>query len=322
MASAKEREPPGLKSIRDAREKRERGHSRVTPQHVLFVLITAVTVIVIYKYVSGRNLDVAKDKLLQKQRAVQATVGAEWAPLRDRLEKITLDDAARFQGDFVDPEGAKWDFRALPGVYLRVRAADARDPASLRKAAQRSARDSFAGCLLREPNVALAKGAADAGAFADQPWNLRQGYAATRILTDDWVREVKDSDDDLRLRVFEQQYDKAIRDEIPLAIDFVKRAQFFLLVLDEDAEAARELADGGAMTEEALQLVAHEARVHLVNMRTNAEVFRLKRPSGQATLYGAVDGPGLDQETRSAIKRNANNCDLANQIQAALPEKG
>jgi hypothetical protein len=173
---------------------------------------------------------------------------------------------------------------------------------------------------LREPNAALVKGAADAGAFSDQPWNLRQGYAATRILTDDWVREVKDSDDDLRLRVFEQQYDKAIRDEIPVAIDFIKRAQFFLLVLDEDEEAAREYADGGAITEEALQLVPHEARVHLVNLRTNAEVFRLKR-AGEATLYGSIDGPGLDPEMKAAIKRNANNCDLANQITAALEEK-
>jgi hypothetical protein len=243
---------PGLKSIRDAREQRERGQNRVTPQQVLFVLVTAVTVLVIYNYISGRNLDVAKDKLLQKQRAVQATVGAEWRPLRDGLEKIALDDAAAFRGDFVDPVGAKWDFRALPGIYLRMRVVDARDASTLRKAAQRSARDSFAGCLLREPNPAAAKGLPDAGAFADQPWNLRQGYAATRILTDDWVREVKESDDDLRLRVFEQQYDKAIRDEIPLAIDFIKRAQFFLLVLDEDANAARAFSDGGVVTEDAL----------------------------------------------------------------------
>jgi hypothetical protein len=198
-----------------------------------------------------------------------------------------------------------------------MRVADARDTTSLRKAAQRSARDSFAGCLLRESNAPATSGLPDAGAFAEQPWNLRQAYAATRILTEDWVREVKDSDDDLRLRVFEQQYDKAIREEIPLAIDVIKRAQFFLLVLDEDAPAARELTDGGAITEEALQLVPHDARVHLVNLRTNAEVFRLKR-AGQATVYGSVDGPMLDPETKAAIRRNVNNCDLASQIQAAL----
>jgi hypothetical protein len=313
-------EPPGLKSIRDAKLQRERRQNRVTPQQVLFVLLTAVTVLVIYKYVSGHNLDAAKDKLLQKQRAVQATVGAEWMPLRDRLEKITLEDAIAFRGDFVDSEGAKWDFRALPGIYLRMRVAEAKDLGTLRRAAQKSARDSFAGCLLREPNAALAKGVPDAGAFAEQPWNLRQGYAATRILTDDWVREVKDADDDLRLRVFEQQYDKAIKDEIPLAIDLIKRAQFFLLVLDEDTDAARAVSDGGAITEESLQLVAHETRVHLVNMRTQGEVFRLKR-AGAASFYTAGERPGIEPETKAAMQRNVNNCDLASQVQAALAEK-
>jgi hypothetical protein len=51
-----------------------------------------------------------------------------------------------------------------------------------------------------------------------------------------------------------------------------------------------------------------------VNLRTNGEVFRLKR-AGQATLY---EGPGVDPETRAALQRNVNNCDLANQVQAAL----
>src|SRR5262249_42796241 len=146
----------GLRSIREAREKRERRQSRVTPQQMLFLLLTAVTVVVIYEYVSGRNLDAGKDKLLQKQRAVAATVGAEWTGMRDRLEKITLEDAAAFKGDFVDSEAARWDFRGLPGIYLRVRVADVTDVESLRRAAQKSARDSFAGCLLREPNAPLA----------------------------------------------------------------------------------------------------------------------------------------------------------------------
>ena len=58
---------------------------------------------------------------------------------------------------------------------------------------------------------------------------------------------MRDADDDLRLRVFVEQYDKAIREEIPLAIDVVKRAQFFLLVLDEDVPEAAAFADGGPL---------------------------------------------------------------------------
>jgi hypothetical protein len=318
--ATEERASQGLKSIRDAREKRERSGNRVTPQHVLFVLITAVTVLVIWKIVSGRQLDAAKDKLLQKQRAVQATVGAEWAPLRDKIEKMTLDAATGYKGDFVDSVATTLDFRSQPGIYLRIRLAEARDAASLRKAAQASLKDSFVGCLLREPSEARKAGDLDAGLFPDQPWNLRQAYASTRILTDDWVREVKDSDDDLRLRVFEQQYDKAARDEIPLAVEMIKRAQFFLLVLDEDTDAARDKADGGPITEEALQLVPHDARVTLVSLKSGNEVFRLRR-AGQSTFYMAGDRAALDPGTLDAMQRNVNNCDLANKLTAAILEK-
>lgn len=314
-----EREPPGLKSIRDARENRGRTQSRVTPQHLLFVLLSAVTVTVVYYFVSSHNLDVNKDKLLQKQRAVQATVGAEWGPLRDRIEKATLEAAAAFKGDFVDSEAGRFEFRSAPGIYLRLRVSEAKDTASLRKAAQASLRDSFVGCLLREPMKAKGPDG-DAGLFPDQPWNMRQAYQSTRILTDDWVNEVKASDDDLRLRVFLQQYDKAVREEIPLAVEMLKKAQFFLLVLDEDTDAARDAADGGPITEEALQLVPHEARVHLVNLKTNNETFRVKR-AGQATFYMAGDRANIDPETRAAMQRNVNNCDLATQVQAAIGEK-
>ena len=311
-------QPVGLKSIRDAKANRDR-QSRVTPQHLLFLLLTGVTVTIVYFYVAGRNLDAEKDKLLQKQRAVQATVGAEWGPLRDRIEKATLDAAATFRGDFIDSEAGRMEFRTAPGIYLRMRAAEAKDVASLRKAARTSLRDSFVGCLLR--GTQTTKPEADGGGlFPDQPWNMRQAYTATRILTDDWVTEAKASDDELRLRVFQQQYDQAIRDEIPLAVEMLKKAQFFLLVLDEDADAARDAADGGKIDEEALQLVPHQTRVHLLNLRTGAEMMRLRR-AGQATFFMAGERANVDPQTRAAMQRNVNNCDLANQVTAALAEK-
>jgi hypothetical protein len=311
-----DREPVGLKSIRDAQANRNR-QSRVTPQHLLFLLLTGVTVTIVYFFVAGRNLDAEKDKLLQKQRAVQATVGAEWGPLRDKIEKATLDAAAVFKGDFIDSQAGRMEFQTAPGIYLRMRVGEAKDTASLRKAARASMRDSFVGCLLRgQPRAKLE--ADGGGLFPDQPWNMRQAYTATRILTDDWVSEVKASDDDLRLRVFQQQYEQAIRDEIPVAIEMLKKAQFFLLVLDEDP--AQGAPDGGALDEQALQLVPHDTRVLLVNLKTGAEMLRLKR-SGQATFYMAGDNANVDPETRAAMQRNVNNCDLASQVTAALADR-
>ena len=318
MAKQEEREPPGLKAIHAGRADRLRGkYSRPSGSTWLIGVAGIIAVMVAYRLISGRQLDSVKDGLLAKQRAVESTVGKEWFPLRDRIEKVTLDAAGEFKGDFVDSEASRWDFRSLPGIYLRLRVADAKDAASMRRAAGESAKDGFVGCLLREPNAAAARGERDAGAFPDQPWNLRQAYSATRVLTPEWVSEVKEAGDALRLRVFEQQYDKAAREEIPMAVDLVKRAQFFLLVLDEDSDAAKAAADGGPVTEESLQLLPHDARVHVVNLRTGAEVLRLRRV-GAATFMSAGEHTIADPETKAAIQRQVNNCSLAQQVQAAI----
>jgi hypothetical protein len=132
---------------------------------------------------------------------------------------------------------------------------------------------------------------------------------------------VKEAEDPLRLRVFEQQYDKAVRDEIPLAAQIIKRAQFYLFVLDEDDDRAKAESDGGAITEEALQLVPHQARVHVVNLKTGAELVRLRRV-GEASFVMAGERAVSDPETKQAMQRQVNNCALANLVRAAIVEKG
>lgn len=309
----------GLKAVHSARADRQRSkYGRITGPVWLAAGGAVVVTLIVSWLVSDRSLGAAKEEILAQQRAAVATVGAEWFPLRDKLEKVTLEAAASFKGDMVDPEAARWDFRSLPGIYLRLRVDDAKDAETLRRKARDSVKDAFTGCLLRETNVALARGEPDAGTAPDQPWNLRQAYAATRIMTDDWAKEVKESTDKDRLRVFQQQYDKAKRDEIPLAIEILKRAQFFLLVLDEDVPEAREyVGDAGTMTQEALQQVPHPARVHIVNLKTGAELVRVRR-AGDADFHFVGEGAVRDPEVRAAMRRQVNNCALAEQVWGAI----
>jgi hypothetical protein len=309
----------GLKAVHSARAERGKSKYGKISGPVWLVAGGAVIVTLILAYtLSDRTLQTEKDEILSQQRAAVATVGAEWFPLRDKIEKITLDAASHFEGDKVDPEAAKMDFRSLPGIYLRLRADEAKDVESLRKHARDSVKDAFTGCLLREPNAALARGEADAGTAPDQPWNLRQAYTSTRILTDDWAKEVKASEDKDRLRVFRQQYEKAKRDEIPLAIDIIKRAQFYLLVLDEDVPEARELSgDAGTITEEGLQQVPHPARVTIVNLRTGAEIARVRR-TAEADFQFVGEQAVRDPEVRAAMKRQVNNCALAQSVWSAI----
>ncbi|HEX3771869.1 MAG TPA: hypothetical protein VHV30_13425 [Polyangiaceae bacterium] len=322
MADLRRKGPRGLGSIAQARDARSRGETRWTAQAGFVAGAAVLAGLIAHKFVTEHELNTGRQELLSKQRAVVATLGAEWFPLRDNLEHDVLqaagtDGKGEYPGDSIDPAQKTSDFRTQPGLYLRMRLADATTPASIRAAAAEAKRDGFAACLLRETNDRGIKGETKGGAFAEQPWNLGQAYAATRILTDEWVGDVRDADDDLRLRVFVQQYDKAIRDEIPVAIDVVKRAQFFLLVLDEDVPEAAPYTDGGTMTEAALQLVTHPARVYVFELKDNKELVRLRR-SGGGRFIQAGERPVSDDETRDALQRQANNCSLAQIVDADL----
>jgi hypothetical protein len=323
MPELKRKGPRGLGAIAQNRDDRTRGAGRWTAQAGFVAGGAVIAGLIAHKFVSDHELNAGRQALLAKQRSVVATLGAEWLPLRDNLEGDVLHSAAtpldEYAGDDVQPEARSLAFRSEPGLYLRMRLADATSAESVHKVAVDAKRDAFAACLLREPNERGARGEMDGGAFAEQPWNLGQAYAATRILTDDWVGAVKDADDDLRLRVFVEQYDKAIREEIPLAIDVVKRAQFFLLVLDEDVPEAAAFADGGPLTEEALQLVEHPARVFLFDLKDNKAILRLRR-SGGARFIQAGERQVTDDETRDAMQRQVNNCALANMVESRLRE--
>jgi hypothetical protein len=317
MAELKRRKGRGLPALERSREDRAAGRSRWTTQAGLLAGAVVIAGLIVHKVVSERELEGDRQALLGKQRAVAVTLGPEWFPLRDKLEADVLGAAKDYAGDHVDAQARTAAFRTQPGLYLRMRVAEAKDAASVRSVAADARKDAFAACLLREPNDRGARGDADAGAFAEQPWNLGQAYAATRILTDDWVGEVKAADEDLRLRIFTRQYDKAVKDEIPLAIDVVKRAQFFLLVLDEDVAEAVKPTDGGPLTEEALQLVAHPSRVHLFDLTSGKEILRLLR-TGDARVIPAGERAVADSETRDAMQRQANNCALARRVDEAI----
>jgi hypothetical protein len=318
MPEQKKRRSRGLAAVMQAREDRAAGRSRWTMQAGLAAGVAVFGGLIAHKIVTEHELHTDRQGLLAKQRAVAATLGAEWYPLRDRLEGDVLGAAGEYKGDHVEPEARTGAFRSQPGLYLRLRVAETvGGPTAVRKVAADAKKDGFVGCLMREPNERGIRGEIDGGAFAEQPWNLGQAYAATRILTDEWVQGVKDVDEDLRMRAFTEQYGKAVSQEIPFAIEILKRAQFFLLVLDEDVPEAAPFADGGPMTEEALELTPHPTRIHVFELGTNKEILRLRRSAG-ARVIPAGEHVVTDPEVQGAMQRQANNCALARRVEAAL----
>lgn len=317
----KKREKPGLKSVYEHRERRLAGKfSHPSEKAWLSVGLALVAILGVYWYVAGRTLAGKKADLLAKRRAVVVTFGAEWYPMRDKIESLVVAESGAFAGDFVDSSARSLDFTRDPSIYLRLRLAEAKDAKSVRTAAQGSLRDGFVGCLVVAPNPALARGDLDAGAFPENPWNLRQAYRSARTLSDEWDQEVREAGDDLRLRVFQQQYDKAVSEEIPLAARIVKQAKFFIAVLDEDTGDPNVPADGGALTSEALQAVRHPVRVIVASLQHDGIVLRLRREPAAGVRFAGENVPS-DPETLLAMERQVHNCKLASEVKAAAAAK-
>src|SRR5580698_1133744 len=129
MPETRRKRPRGLGAIAQNREDRARGAGRWTAQAGFVAGGAIIAGLIAHKVVSDHELNAGRQTLLAKQRAVVATLGAEWLPLRDNLEGDVLRSAATppsdYASDDVQPEARTLAFRSQPGLYLRMRLADA-----------------------------------------------------------------------------------------------------------------------------------------------------------------------------------------------------
>ncbi|WP_240806717.1 hypothetical protein [Polyangium spumosum] len=289
----------------------------------------AVTVIIQWKWSQGR-VESDRSGVLAKQRAVIVELGPRWFPLRDRIETWTVELAKDPFTDVVETEILKsWSFRDKPGIYLRLDAEQATSAEVLRKAANDSLRDGFTACLFTVENKNQLSGKEckltrdcavgeicnelDRCAPPAQPYNLRVAYRSMRILSEDWVREVQEASGELRLRALTSFFEDTVRDDIPVAVDLLTRAQYFVVVLDE-APPNLEIPAGMSKSE-ALRGVPHASRVGIWRLSDNKLVLRIRRtPDVELKMAGAQ----LDERVVNAQKRQALSCALANAVRDAM----
>jgi hypothetical protein len=150
-----------------------------------------------------------------------------------------------------------------------------------------------------------------------QPYNIRTAYHGTRVLGEEWTVRLRSASDDMSMRLLEREFDSAVKDDIPLVIDLMTRAQFFLLVLDEDPSGV-ELPEGKPALE-AIQGMPHGARVFLFGLKPGMDrpLFRMHREvAGQFVPAGG--GAPADPEIIASQQRQVNSCQLALEMRRAL----
>lgn len=330
----------GLKAVEEARDARARTFRPSLRVGLWFGMIVAVATVLRWRCTLS-EMDEQRTVLLAKQRTVEAELGPRWYPLRDKLEAWT-GELARDAGDEVirAEELAKIDVRSASGLYLRTRVDQATSPEKVREAAKRSLRDAFTSCLRREADASPVEGAeckrtreCPSGEFCNelnhcgpptQPYNLRSAYRTLSMLSPEWVADVQDTTNDLRLELLVRSFEDSTVDDLPLAAHLLTRATYFLLVLDE-RPAPRPLQpaeiDAGAADsedEDTLAGAAYPSRVALWRLEDGQLLLRMRR-TPQAELVGGT--PVDDPAVAAARKRQAQSCGLALEVRAALGEK-
>ncbi len=318
-------QPRGLVAIHESKQRRLHGRLTAVPTRFWLWTLTVLAAwgIFYWKKTQG-ELESQKAVLLAKQRGILAELGPRYDPLQKRLEDWTVASSGACPGDLVAPELKSWDFAGLPGIYLRLRLGDATSVNAVRKAANASLRDAFTACLFHEPNTDPLSGPpcqashdCTPGTFCNevdhcmppaQPYNMRTAYHGTRILSDEWTVSLRTAGDDMRMRLLEREFDSAVKDDIPAVIDLLTRAQFFMLVLDEDPAEA--LPKGKAPLE-AIQAAPHPARVFLFGLKQGMErpLLRLRRDVAGRFLPTGESAP-TDPDLIEAQQRQVNSCQL------------
>ncbi|WP_245677672.1 hypothetical protein [Chondromyces crocatus] len=284
----------------------------------------AVILILNWKWSQGK-VESSRQKLMAKQRAVAVELGARWSSLRDRVEGWTTELAHNAGPEVVDKDALKgWDFRQMPGIYLRLRTDQATTAEEVRKGAVGSLRDAFTACFLRanNPNPLAGKEClrtrdCERGEYCNendrcskpvQPFNLRIPYRSFRILSDEFVRDVQGANE-LGLRALDGTFEDNVNDDLPLATELLARAQYYLVVLDEPAE------DGKAQTTDELLASPHHARIGVWRLSDDKLVVRVRREAS-AELRGGT--PVVDDDVLGARQRQANSCALALAVRQAM----
>jgi len=309
-----------LNAVQDARKRRSRPEAIPTRFWPWLLGVLAVWG-VIYWYVTDTRLDRWRSALLARQRELAAQTAPRYNAMRDRIEAWTLEASGPWPGDRVTEDARTSRFRERDGVYLRLHLDDARDVSRIRTSAADSLRDGFTSCFSRSTNPDPFQGPACTAnrecpngqhcnqerhcSAPAQPFNLRVAYRGARVLTEDWAHEVAIAGDDMRLRLLEREFQDVVQEDMPLAMGLVDRAEYFVLVLDEPATLAVEEQPGKTRSE-GLQTVAHPTRVLVYDLRTNAQLLRV-REQVTANVGVSTSHP----EIAAAVRRQANNCALA-----------
>ncbi|MBI2393784.1 MAG: hypothetical protein HYV09_29705 [Deltaproteobacteria bacterium] len=258
--------------------------SKPIPWGVVFAIASVVSLIALgYYYVYHRDLGTERTRLLRERAALAASIAEDVGTLRGKVEPWTVALAApQWPGDHLDPDARALTWRERPTVYLRMRAADAASNDAVRTNAKLSSLDGLSACLLRSKGIG--------------PWAYGEVMARADFLGADFIRDVKETKNDLRLRNLAYALEQYKLKDFPDARDGSKLSEYAVIVLDEDPAQVPSTSaafGGDASVHQKILSTSHPVRLSLRRLADGKELLRLRRTPDAAVMQVAGDSTAL-----------------------------
>lgn len=305
------RTPRGLASIHQLREiRKQRKYERPSAKLWGFVVLGLLLVTALHVALSRRAIAQRKGTMLAQQRALSATLGPRWSLVRGVVTETAV-AAARdpWAGDLVSPLLRTRAWRSEPAVFLRLGSSEASSESAVLEAAKLSPRDAFLSCLKTPP---LAAGADRLARYH----RVQESFAVTRLLEPSWVDEVQAAEDELRLKVFEEQYAAATPENLERAVQLVEAAKLVFVVIDEVPPVA---AGEKPVAVEDVQRSSHGVRVVVADRTSKVQLARIRVVPDVGIVPGG-ESRVTDDDARAALERQVIGCTAARLFDRAVDD--
>jgi hypothetical protein len=284
----------------------------VIPWGIVFAIASTVSLGALgYYYVYNRDVGGERARLLKERTSLAEQIAEDYGSLRGRVEPAAVALAQDpWPGDLVDPDARSATWRERPTVYLRIRKADATGNEAVHAAAKLSSLDGLSACLLRT------KGAG--------PWSYGDVVSRAEFLTTDWIRDVKETKNDLRLRNLAYALEQYREKDWPEVRDASKLAEYAVVVLDEDPAsipAHSPTFGADASVHQRILPTEHPIRFSLRRLADGRELLRLRR-TPSATLMQVAGDPTATAAGLEVRQIQAVGCSMANEALALLGQGG
>lgn len=284
------------------------------PWGIVLGVASLVSLVALFYYYNYRK-DVTGERarILKERKRLAEDISADYGTMRAKVEPWTIELATKpFTAEYVDAEAKNLTWRERPSIYLHVRAEEAKTPDELHAASKLSSLDGISSCLLRVK-----------GSYG--PWGWGEIVARAEMLGSDFTADVRDTDNDLRLRNLAYALDQYRLNDFPFARDGLRMAEYVIIAVDEDPAQvpSSSLAFGAdASIAQKIASVPHPIRLAVHRLTDGKQLLRVRRtPDAQVLqVQGDPTAPGAGLEIR---RLQALGCAMANEaLEAAGADTG